>query len=300
LLLSVILYAAISIFWTYSLEDRVYLVSFFLYAIQMFCSAAGIVWFEKLLEEFKPELPGITGWTAPKCEEFFSKARAYIFADKHSFITAAVVCTAAIIGDKYIVGPPFKSTQAANVFLVYEGLYLFWTACLVAVFFKFALFVKELGDLDLHILLIQEENGGVRQLGKLVLRTALFVVVPYFLGIFARQIGGWNFSLALISWFACFGIAILFYVFYPIYNIHCAMIREKDKKLGLVDRELNKLLSRECVDRENVHNIRNLIEIRGHLQNINTWPFDMNKVVGLMSALVIPMVSILIDRMMKD
>jgi hypothetical protein len=78
------------------------------------------------------------------------------------------------------------------------------------------------------------------------------------------------------------------------------MIREKDKKLGLVARELNKLLSRECVDRENVHNIRNLIEIRGHLQNINTWPFDMNKVVGLMSALVIPMVSILIDRMMKD
>lgn len=299
LALSVALFSLIAIYWSYSDEDRIYLVSFFLYAIQMFFSSAGVVWFEKLLEKFKLELPSITGWTCERSDEYLSKAKTYIFADKHSFVTAAVVCAAAVIGDKYFVGSPFKTEFAANVFLVYEAIYLFWTACLVAVFFKFALFVKDLGDHDLNILLIQEENAGIRLLGKLVLRTALFVVIPYFLGIFARQIGGWNFSIALIGWFASFGIAILFYVFYPILNIHHAMIREKDKKLSLVAKELNLLLSRNSIDRENIYNIKNLIEIQGHIHRINTWPFDMNNLIGLMSALVIPMVSILIDRLVK-
>jgi hypothetical protein len=299
LAVSIVLFAAIATYWTYSEEDRVYLISFFLYAIQMFCSSAGVVWFEKLLERFKTELPGITGWTRERCESYYNEARAFIFADRHSFITAAIVCIAAVLGDKYLIGSPFRQELSANVFLVYEVMYLFWTACLCAVFFKFALFVRQLGDLELHILLIQEENAGIRLLGKLLLRTALFVVIPYFLGIFARQIGGWNFNLALIGWFACFGVAILFYMFYPIYNIHRAMIREKDRKLSLVAVELNHFLSGNSIARENIHNIKNLIEIRDHLHDINTWPFDMNNLVGLLSALVIPMASILIDRFMK-
>lgn len=299
LTLSVVLFSLISVYWSYSSEDRIYLVSFFLYAIQMLCSSAGVVWFENLLERFKGELPGITGWGREKCESYFIEAKKYIFADRHSFFTAAVVCTAAVIGDLFIVGSPFKSETSAYIFLIYEALYLFWTACLCAVFFKFALFVRALGELDLHILLIQEENSGIRLLGKLLLRTALFVVIPYFLGIFARQIGGWNFNLPLIGWFGCFGVGILFYLFYPIYNIHRAMIREKDRKLGMVAVELNQYLGRGRIERENVFAIKNLIEIRNHIQDVNTWPFDMNKVAGLLSALVIPMASIIIDRFMK-
>jgi hypothetical protein len=299
LALSVFLFSVVAVYWSFSDEERIYLISFFLYAIQMFFSSAGVVWFEKLLERFKLELPGITGWNKEKCEDYFKDAKKYIFADRHSFITAFVVCTLAVIGDIYLVGSPFKSEISAWVFLLYEAMYLFWTACLVAVFFKFALFVRALGDLDLHILLIQEENAGIRLLGKMLLKTALFVVIPYFLGIFARQIGGWNFNLALIGWFACFGAAILFYLFYPIYNIHHAMIREKDRKLGLVAVELNQYLGRGQIERENIFAIKNLIEIRNHIHSVDTWPFDMSKVAGLLSALVIPMASILIDRFMK-
>lgn len=299
LAISVLLFSAVAGYWSFTEEDRIYLISFFLYAIQMFFSSAGVVWFEKLLERFKLELPGITGWPSEKCEDYFQNAKSYIFADRHSFLTAFVVCTLAVVGDIYLVGSPFKSEISAWVFLTYEALYLFWTACLVAVFFKFALFVRALGDLELHILLIQEENAGIRLLGKMLLKTALFVVIPYFLGIFARQIGGWNFNLALIGWFACFGAAILFYLFYPIYNIHHAMVREKDRKLGLVAVELNQYLGRGQIDRENIFPIKNLIEIRNHIHSVDTWPFDMNKVAGLLSALVIPMASILIDRFMK-
>lgn len=299
LALSVLLFSFVSLYWSFSEEDRIYLISFFMYAVQMFFSSSGIVWFEKLLENFRQELPGITGWKKERCDEYFLEAKRFIFADRHSFITAAVVCSLAVVGDKLLVGSPFISEASANVFLVYEAVYLFWTACLVAVFFKFALFVRQLGELDLNILLIQEENSGIRQLGKLLLRTALFVAIPYFLGIFARQIGGWNFNLALIGWFAGFGIAILFYLFYPIYNIHLAMIREKDRKLSLVAVELNRYLGTEGIERENIQPVKNLIEIRTHLQDINTWPFDMNKVAGLLSALVIPMASIIIDRFMK-
>jgi hypothetical protein len=300
LFLSIFLFALISIYWTYSNERRIYLVSFFLYAVQMFCSSAGIVWFEKKLNNFSSEIPLITNWSADKSYQYFDKAKRYIFADRHSFITALIVCSAATLGDRFVVGSPFVSDTSFAFFLVYEAMYLFWTACLVAVFFKFALFVRSLGDEELHILLIQEENSGIRLLGKLVLQSALFVIIPYSLGIFARQIGEWNFGFSLIAWFGCFGIGFLFYLFYPIYNIHRAMRREKEKKLSLVSVELNNLLSGGYISHEHIHKVKDLIEIRSHLQSVNTWPFDMNKVAGLLSALVIPMASILIDLYLKS
>ncbi|HMM60500.1 MAG TPA: hypothetical protein PKC25_10280, partial [Candidatus Rifleibacterium sp.] len=93
---------------------------------------------------------------------------------------------------------------------------------------------------------------------------------------------------------------ILFYLFWPIYNIHRAMIREKDRKLNRISHELNELLSGKGLDHDKIHKLRNLMEIRTHLHEINTWPFDMNKVIGLLSAVIIPMASILIDRMLSN
>ena len=300
LFLSIFIFALISLYWTYSNEKRVYLISFFLYAVQMFCSSAGIVWFEKKLDKFSREIPLITNWSAEKSYQYFDEAKRYIFADRHSFFAAFIVCSAAVLGDKFVVGSPFVSDTSFSVFLIYEALYLFWTACLVAVFLKFAFFVRRLGDEELHILLIQEENSGIRLLGKLVLQSALFVIIPYSLGIFARQIGEWDFGFSLIAWFGCFGIGFLFYLFYPIYNIHRAMKREKEKKLSLVSVELNNLLSGGYISHEHIHKVKDLIEIRSHLHSINTWPFDMNKVAGLLSALVIPMISIFIDLYLKS
>jgi hypothetical protein len=78
------------------------------------------------------------------------------------------------------------------------------------------------------------------------------------------------------------------------------MRREKEKKLSLVSVELNNLLSGGYISHEHIHKVKDLIEIRSHLQSVNTWPFDMNKVAGLLSALVIPMASILIDLYLKS
>lgn len=77
------------------------------------------------------------------------------------------------------------------------------------------------------------------------------------------------------------------------------MTREKDRKLNLLSIELNELLSGQRLGQERIHMLRNLMEIRTHLHEINTWPFDMNKVIGLLSAVIIPMASILVDRMLK-
>ena len=162
------------------------------------------------------------------------------------------------------------------------------------------MFIREFGDLDLRILIIQEENSGIRLLGKFILQTTLFAVIPYVCSIVARHIGGWNFGSLLAVWFGLFGVAILFYLFWPIYNIHRAMIREKDRKLNRISHELNELLSGKGLDHDKIHKLRNLMEIRTHLHEINTWPFDMNKVVGLLSAVIIPMASILIDRMLSN
>lgn len=298
--LSVTAYSAIAIYWTFGNEDRVFLVSFFLNALQMFFSSAGIVWFEKLLDRFRVEIPVITGWSKEASEKYYIEARQNIFAPGWPVFIGLLICIAAVIGDNFIIGVPFKFYSGAVAYSIYEFCFLFWSAAAIVYFIKFAMFIREFGDNELRILIIQEENSGIRLLGKFILQTTLFAVIPYVCSITARHIGGWNFGSLLVVWFGLFGVSILFYLFWPIYNIHRAMVREKDRKLNLISLELNGLLSRSQLEKENIHKIRNLMEIRSHLQAINTWPFDMNKVIGLLSALVIPLASILIDRAMQS
>lgn len=298
--LSMLLYFSISLYWTFGEEDRIFLVSFFLNAMQMFFSSAGIVWFEKLLDRFRNEIPVITGWTREKSEDYYLAARERIFASPLPIAIGLTICTIAVFGDRYIIGTPFASAGGELAYLTYEFCFLFWSASAIVYFIKFAMFIREFGDLDLRILIIQEENSGIRLLGKFILQTTLFAVIPYVCSIVARHIGGWNFGSLLAVWFGMFGVAILFYLFWPIYNIHRAMIREKDRKLNLISHELNELLSGRSLDHDKIHKLRNLMEIRTHLHDINTWPFDMNKVIGLLSAVIIPMASILIDRMLSS
>lgn len=297
--LSMVLYIAIALHWTFGTEDRVFLISFMFNAMQMFFSAAGIVWFEKLLDRFRAEIPIITGWSSERSEEYYLNARKRVFAPRIPVLVGLIVCAVAVIGDSQVIGMPFATEPGRIAYLIYEFCFLFWSASAIVYFIKFAMFIREFGDLELRILIIQEEESGIRMLGKFILQTTLFAVLPYICSITARHIGGWNFSSLLSFWFALFGIAILFYLFWPIYNIHRAMIREKDRKLNLVSYELNSLLSRPRLEKENIHKVRNLLEIRNYLHEINTWPFDMNKVVGLLSAVIIPMASVLIDRALK-
>ncbi|HNS10799.1 MAG TPA: hypothetical protein PKN29_13935, partial [Candidatus Ozemobacteraceae bacterium] len=300
LILSMILYFSISIYWTFGEEDRIFLVSFFLNAMQMFFSSAGLVWFEKLLDRFRNEIPVITGWSRERSESYYLAARERIFSSPLPIAIGLTICTIAVFGDRYIIGTPFESSGGELAYLAYEFCFLFWSASAIVYFIKFAMFIREFGDLDLRILIIQEENSGIRLLGKFILQTTLFAVIPYVCSIVARHIGGWNFGSLLAVWFGMFGVAILFYLFWPIYNIHRAMIREKDCKLNLISHELNELLSGRSLDHDKIHKLRNLMEIRTHLHDINTWPFDMNKVIGLLSAVIIPMASILIDRMLSS
>lgn len=297
---SIFLYAAISLHWTFGSEDRIFLVSFFLNAMQMFFSAAGIVWFEKLLDRFRVEIPVITGWTKEVAEQYYLNARKGIFSPGWPLFFGMLVCTVAVFGDYFIIGVPFQTHSGTMAYLMYEFCFLFWSASAIVYFIKFAMFIREFGDNDLRILIIQEEESGIRMLGKFILRTTLFAIIPYVCSITARHIGGWNFGSLLIVWFSLFGISILFYLFWPIYNIHKAMIREKDRKLNLISGELNSLLGNSRLERENIQKIRNLLEIRGNLEQTNTWPFDMNKAVGILSALVIPLASILIDRALQS
>lgn len=297
---SILLYAAISLHWTFSTEDRIFLVSFFLNAMQMFFSAAGIIWFEKLLDRFRMEIPVITGWSKEASEKYYLDARKGIFSPGWPVFIGLTVCTVAVFGDYYIIGVPFQTFSGTLAYLVYEFCFLFWSASAIVFFIKFAMFIHEFGNNDLRILIIQEEESGIRLLGKFILRTTLFAIIPYVCSITARHIGGWNFGSLLVVWFALFGISILFYLFWPLYNIHKAMIREKDRKLNLISGELNALLGNSRLEQENIQKIRNLLEIRGHLEQTNTWPFDMNKAVGILSALVIPLASILIDRAMQS
>ena len=285
--------------WSRLGENPIYILSFMLYALQMAFSAAGIVWVEDLFHSFEKELQILTTWEKNKIKDYISASAQKVFEPKGPFIFGLITCIIATIGDFFLIGLPFSTFHGKVTYIIFEFFYLFWSLSAVYIILRFALFIHELGKEKLRIQLIQNKNSGLMRLGKIHIRTALFAVIPYMLGIIARFFGNWEINLLLISWVSVFAGSIIVYLFWPIYNIHSTLKTEKENKLLEVNKRMNSLLGNPELKREITEELRDLIQIRDFLEDVNTWPFELKKIIGLFSAILLPLLTIIIEIMVR-
>lgn len=299
LLIAIFTLILVQLSWNRLGEDPIYIISFMLYALQMAFSGAGIAWVEDLFYTFKKELRILTDWNESKIENYIKLSAQKIFEPKGPFIFGLFACVIATIGDFFLIGLPFKTFHGKVTYIIFEFFYLFWSLAAVYIILRFAFFIHKLGNEKLRIQLIQNKNSGLMRLGKIHIRTALFAVIPYMLGIIARFFGEWEINLLLISWISIFAGSIIVYLFWPIYNIHITIKTEKENKLLEINQSMNLLLAEKSLSREQARELRDLIQIRDFLEDINTWPFELKKIIGLFSAILLPLLTIIVEIMTR-
>jgi hypothetical protein len=130
------------------------------------------------------------------------------------------------------------------------------------------------------------------RLGKIHLRTALFAIIPYTLGIVARFFGDWEMNLFLILWFSIFAVSIMIYLIWPLFNFHKSILLQKEACILRINSEINSIISKEKNEDQEVSRLSRLITIRAFVDEANTWPFEVKKIVGLFSAVLIPLLSV--------
>ncbi len=300
LLMAMFSFLFIQIIWFVLGENKIYLISFFLFAIQMTVSAAGVCWFERLFRVFYSEIPSLTGMGKIESKEYFLKIAKKIFASKPAIYTGIIISTITVIGD-YFLGFPFKSIYAVYTYLLYEFFYFFWSGLAIYSLIKFAFFVHNFGKQKINVQLIQNGNSGLMYLGKVHLKTSLLVLVPFILGIIARNIGLWDFGIVITVWFTFFGLSILLYILWPLYNIHMKMHYEKTYRLNQLAQEINSIfkIDEKSLSSDKLMSLKELLELENHLKNVNSWPFDLNNVLGLFTAVIVPILIMVIDKILK-
>jgi len=144
-----------------------------------------------------------------------------------------------------------------------------------------------------------DEKYGVSLVGRLHLKTILLAITPYILGIGARMIGDWEWHLGNYLWFGGFGLIIILYIYWPLFNIHLIMDDDKENQLDKIRAQL-KVASFEATSHPsslNLNRFFELTQLENSLKDKPTWPFDTKNIIGVFLAVIFPLIMMIIDRL---
>lgn len=299
LLIAALAFVVIQVLWSFAGEDKTYLLSFVFYGLMMTICSAGIVWFESLVSKLYEEMPYITSLSNEESKAFFERAVQNIFSKKYSIFCGLLFGTIAAAGDCFLNFDLFKTKLGMISFFFYQFFFSFWGGAAIYSAVCFGFFIRKFGESDfLKLSLIHSPNSGIRVLGSIHLKTATVAITPYLFGFAARMVGDWSWHVMAILWYGFFGIILMLYLFWPILNIHNLLLREKTKRLRKIYADIDMWVGNATDDSssENLIRVKELMELETKIKGINSWPFDAKNLIGVLSAVILPLVFMVIEK----
>ena len=95
---------------------------------------------------------------------------------------------------------------------------------------------SELSELDLN------KRNSIDLIGSIHLKTSIIAIVPFFLGVIAKFIGDWSWEILIVLWYASFAVLIIFYIYWPMVNVHKLMKSDVENQVSIVQTKIQKLL----------------------------------------------------------
>ncbi|MEN8153321.1 MAG: hypothetical protein ABFR75_04805 [Acidobacteriota bacterium] len=296
LIFCVIIFASIQISWFTLNENKVYLLSFLSFTIQMMISWYGLIWIYKLIRDNYQSFIQISNQPKKNSEEKFNKYQKIIFS-KFSIIVGISVGIIAAVGD-YSVGTPFTTNTAKLIFAAFEFTNMFFGGAAIYSMFVFAFFMNNITKDSNQEILNTNRNSGVNNIGLIHLKTSILAIVPLFLGVIAKFFGSWKWEPLIILWYASFAVIIIIYIYWPMLNIHKMMKSDKENQVLLIQNKVQRILNeiKTNPSSRNFSRLYQLRELEKSISNQNTWPFDTRSISAAFVAIIFPIILMLIDK----
>jgi hypothetical protein len=122
--------------------------------------------------------------------------------------------------------------------------------------------------------------------------TACFVLI-----VITATVAGLGNNFTVLIWEGL-GAALIFCFFLlPQIGIHRIMAAEKEQRLHSFSHHLEKALEKSLSDPslENMQRLKELFDLQEHLKKMNEWPFNVNTLWQLITALLIPLILALLE-----
>lgn len=297
IIFAAVIFAAIQLSWYKLNEERIYLLSYLSFTVQLVVTWSGLIWAYSLINKNYSLFIKISSRSSEEAEQNFIKYHRLMFNNKFAIASGILIGTVASLGD-FIVGAPFASQAAKLIFAVFEFINMFFAGAAIYTIFILAYYLSRISINPYSETFQLDKHKGIIDVGQLHLKTSILAIVPLFLGVIAKSFGDWRWEPIIILWYAGFAVAIIFYIYWPMYKIHNVLLEKKRHQEDLLQKREQKILS-EITRNPSSRNFIKLNEVRELVKSISnqsTWPFDTKSISAAFVAIFFPVVLMIIDK----
>jgi hypothetical protein len=142
-----------------------------------------------------------------------------------------------------------------------------------------------------RVSLNQVSGHGLQALGAGFFKMSMAITFCFVLVVATAWLAGLGDNVFILVWEGV-GVATIFCFFLlPQVGLHRIMASEKEQRLLSFSHHLESALEKSLKDpsSDNMQRLKELFELQQHLRSLNEWPFDVNTLWQLITALLIPL-----------
>lgn len=143
----------------------------------------------------------------------------------------------------------------------------------------------------------QISGRGLQALGASYFKMSLAITLAFIPLVVAAIISPLMADMSILVWLGIGTVAIFGFFLLPQVGIHQIMAHEKQQRLLSFAGHLEEAMERSLKEptAENMQRLKELFELQAHLKQMNEWPFNVNTVWQLVTALLIPVILALVE-----
>jgi hypothetical protein len=148
----------------------------------------------------------------------------------------------------------------------------------------------------------QFAGNGLQALGSAYLKMSLAISVSFLLIVITAMLAPFENNYIVLIWLGIAALLIFGFFLLPQVGIHQVMATEKTNRMAGFANHLEEAMERTLKNpsAENMQRLKELFEVQNHLKAMNDWPFDLNSIWQLLTALIIPIILAAIEIFFKS
>jgi hypothetical protein len=174
------------------------------------------------------------------------------------------------------------SYELAGFFLLGVGLWALINVLLIPI---------GLTKFRIRVSVNQISGRGLQALGAAFFKMSLAITITFVPLVMAAIISPLIEDLSILIWLGAGTAAIFGFFLFPQIGIHRIMAFEKQQRLLSFAVHLEDAMERSLKEptSENMQRLKEMFDLQSHLKNMNEWPFNVNTIWQLITALLIPL-----------
>lgn len=167
---------------------------------------------------------------------------------------------------------------------------------------QITLLPMEITKMKVKVSINQFAGNGLQALGGAYLKMSFAITISFIIIVVTSILAPFENNIIVLAWLGLAAMMIFGFFLVPQVGIHRVMATEKTNRMASFTQHLEEAMDKTLKDpsAENMQRLKELFEVQNHLKAMNEWPFDLNSIWQLLTALIIPIILALAEILFKS